>query len=127
MRLFALRHAKSSWRDGDLADIDRPLAPRGTRAAERIATLLAAHADPPRYALCSTARRTVETLAPILRRLELRCETSARLYLATPRVLWRSVAACGDADAPLLVVGHNPGLHEFVCELDGIPPPPGAY
>lgn len=119
MRLFVLRHAKSSWRDGGLADADRPLSPRGVRAAEQVAALLAAHPDPPRCALCSTARRTVDTLAPILRRLELRCETSARLYLATPRELWRSVSACGDAAAPLLVVGHNPGLHEFVCELVG--------
>ena len=31
--LFLLRHAKSSWDEPDLADHDRPLAPRGRRAA----------------------------------------------------------------------------------------------
>jgi phosphohistidine phosphatase len=54
-RLWLLRHAKSSWDDPGLPDPDRPLAPRGRRAAE----LLAAH-------LCSSSLRTRQTLAAIL-------------------------------------------------------------
>ncbi len=33
-RLWLLRHAKSSWDDPALADHDRPLAPRGRKAAQ---------------------------------------------------------------------------------------------
>ena len=36
MRLWLLRHAKSSWDDPDMEDVDRPLAPRGARAADRM-------------------------------------------------------------------------------------------
>ena len=36
-RLHILRHAKSSWDEPDLADHERPLAPRGEKAALRIA------------------------------------------------------------------------------------------
>ena len=35
-QLLLLRHAKSSWDDPSLADEDRPLAPRGRKAARRI-------------------------------------------------------------------------------------------
>ena len=40
-RLLLLRHAKSAWDDQRLADIDRPLAPRGHRAAQLIAEAIA--------------------------------------------------------------------------------------
>ena len=36
-RLFVLRHAKSSWDDPGLVDLERPLAPRGRLAVEALA------------------------------------------------------------------------------------------
>jgi phosphohistidine phosphatase SixA len=36
-RVYLLRHAKSSWKDGSLADRERPLAGRGRRAAKAVA------------------------------------------------------------------------------------------
>lgn len=44
-RLWLLRHAKSSWEDPGLPDPDRPLAPRGRRAAELLAAILPALGD----------------------------------------------------------------------------------
>jgi phosphohistidine phosphatase len=35
--LMLMRHAKSSWDQPGLADLDRPLAPRGRRAASLVA------------------------------------------------------------------------------------------
>ncbi len=38
--LLLLRHAKSSWDDPGLEDFDRPLAPRGEKAAPLMASYL---------------------------------------------------------------------------------------
>ena len=61
-RLLLLRHAKSSWDDAGLADHDRPLAKRGRRAAERVGAYLRTSDLLPDLVLCSSARRTQETL-----------------------------------------------------------------
>src|SRR5207249_2357579 len=57
-----LRHAKSSWDRADLADHDRPLAPRGQRATKRLAKHLRSAGISPALVLCSSAERARETL-----------------------------------------------------------------
>ena len=42
MRLWLLRHAKSSWHDPSVEDRDRPLVARGERAADRMRDYFAA-------------------------------------------------------------------------------------
>src|ERR1700730_9963575 len=61
-QLFVLRHAKSSWDEPGLDDHERPLAPRGRRATNLIAKYLASAQIEPALVLCSSARRTRETL-----------------------------------------------------------------
>src|SRR5215471_3225928 len=65
--LYLLRHAKSSWDDPALADHDRPLAPRGRKAAKRIGARLRSDETPVSLVLCSSAlraRETVDLVAP---------------------------------------------------------------
>ena len=62
-RLLLLRHAKSSWDDETVADYDRPLNGRGRSAVPTMGRHLAAHRLSPQKILCSSARRTRETLA----------------------------------------------------------------
>src|SRR5918996_5979084 len=64
-RLYLLRHAKSSWDDPTLADHDRPLAPRGRRAAKVMAKHLHRNGIAPELVLCSGSRRTRQTLKRI--------------------------------------------------------------
>src|ERR1700678_3149776 len=61
-RLFILRHAKSSWDDPGLHDHQRELAPRGQRAVQLLHAYVRAHKIEPSLVLCSSARRTRETL-----------------------------------------------------------------
>ena len=61
-RLLLLRHAKSDWGDPDLADIDRPLAPRGRRAAAVVGAYLREHALVPDLVVTSPSARTRETI-----------------------------------------------------------------
>jgi phosphohistidine phosphatase SixA len=64
-RLYLLRHAKSSWSDPSLADEERPLAPRGRKAARKMAKELRRREIRPMLVLCSDSRRPQETLEPI--------------------------------------------------------------
>ena len=61
-QLFILRHAKSSWDNPGLEDHERPLAPRGQRSCVVMSEHLRTHAIKPDLVLCSSARRTRETL-----------------------------------------------------------------
>ena len=61
-RLFLLRHAKSSWDDPGLDDHERPLAPRGRRAVMVLGEHLRDNGVRPVQVLCSSSRRTRETL-----------------------------------------------------------------
>ncbi|MCB0969484.1 MAG: histidine phosphatase family protein, partial [Ilumatobacter sp.] len=61
-RLVLVRHAKSSWDDETLDDHDRPLAPRGERALEKMRTHVADLELSRLLVLCSTAVRAEATL-----------------------------------------------------------------
>jgi len=115
--LLLLRHAKSSWNNPGQSDHDRPLTPRGRRAAELVGLYLAQRDNPPTLALCSTARRTQATLEPLLQRLDLPVESVRELYLADPDTLLAQLAQVDDRHDSVLVIGHNPGLHELALLL----------
>lgn len=113
-----LRHAKSSWEDPAAADHDRPLAPRGERAAVLVRDWLARSDVRPETALCSTARRAVMTLqaiAPALGDTETSFEEG--LYHAdAPRLIGR-LRDLPDPVRTALLVGHNPGLQDLALVL----------
>ena len=117
-RLLLIRHAKSSWDDPALADHERPLAPRGRKAAERIAEHLAGSDAKVDLVLCSSARRTRETLellAPVFGRAEVRVED--RLYGASAGDLTDRLRAVPEAVGSLALIGHNPGIQDLTVEL----------
>jgi phosphohistidine phosphatase len=64
--LYLLRHAKSDWGDPGLDDHDRPLAARGARAAAVVGVHFAQQGYRPSLVLCSSARRTRQTLESLL-------------------------------------------------------------
>ncbi|HEY5874729.1 MAG TPA: histidine phosphatase family protein, partial [Ilumatobacteraceae bacterium] len=82
--LLLLRHAKSAWNDPSLSDHDRPLAPRGETAVRRIRDHFVRAGYRPDVVLCSSARRTVDTLEGIRTALPKRTTigVSDELYLA---------------------------------------------
>ena len=118
-RLHILRHAKSSWDDPDLADHERPLAPRGERAAVLIAEHVRRQGIVPELVLCSTALRARQTLAALLPvvagDVEIRLEEA--LYGAGVEAVLGRLRAVDDVVGSVLVVGHNPMLHELALAL----------
>lgn len=119
--LHLLRHAKSSWGEPGLADHDRPLSDRGRRAASAMAAHLRRAGVAPDLVLCSSARRTVETLAAIRHSLPRTAgiETTPELYEAGASSLLDRLRAVPPAIATLMLIGHNPGLEVLAGQLAG--------
>ena len=123
--LHLLRHAKSSWDDPDQDDHDRPLAPRGARAARLMGRHLRARGFRPASILCSTARRAVDTLGIVLSQLDEAAPSvppvlyERGLYLAGDRILLERLRRMDDAAGDVLLVGHNPDIQNLALALAG--------
>jgi phosphohistidine phosphatase len=118
LTLHILRHAKSSWDDPGLADVDRPLAPRGRKAAKRLARVLDEEGVRPQLVLCSPAVRATQTLERVLPGLgSPELDIDERLYHAGADELLTRLRDIPDAVSEALVVGHNPGLAELCLLL----------
>lgn len=126
-QLLLLRHAKSSWDDPGLPDFERPLNPRGRAAAAAMRTAMAGLGLAPDQVLVSTAKRTLETLdalepwdeTPLV-------EPMDSLYLAPAAGLLRALQDVQPTVRSVLVIAHNPGLHELAVLLLGAPGPDSA-
>jgi phosphohistidine phosphatase len=114
--VYLLRHAKSSWNDPELADIDRPLAPRGRKAAKKMARYLRDHDVRPELVLCSPAARARETLAAIGEG-----EIRPELYGASAAELLGVIQGLPDDASSVLLVGHNPGMEDLAGAFAPLP------
>lgn len=119
--LYLLRHAKSSWKEAELADFDRPLNGRGRRACETIGGFLKDKEITFDLALSSPAVRARETIDLILRAAKLRPQLryDERIYEATPERLLDVVSQMENENKNVVLVGHNPGMQELLTLLTG--------
>jgi phosphohistidine phosphatase len=114
-QLYVLRHAKSSWDDPGLDDHDRPLAPRGRRAVDLLASHLRHAEIEPALVLCSSSRRTRETLAGV---------APTGVHLIEPELYGASAGSIlerlheVDPSTPsVMVIGHNPTMQILTLRL----------
>lgn len=119
-QLLLLRHAKSSWDDPALSDHARPLNARGRRAAVAMAGAFHGLGLAPEVVLVSSARRTLQTLEALvpLEGTPL-VEPMDELYLAPWRNLLGTLQRVPQTARSVLLVGHNPGLHDLATALAG--------
>jgi phosphohistidine phosphatase len=119
-QLLLLRHAKSSWDDANLSDHARPLNARGRRAAVAMGATMRDLGLVPDVILVSSARRTLQTLealepwadTPLV-------EPMDALYLAPASQLFDVLNGVAETARSVMVIGHNPGLHELALALVG--------
>jgi len=117
-QLLLLRHAKSSWDDAAMADRDRPLNKRGRRSAGAIRLAMREFGLIPDLILVSTAKRTMETMSalepwddtPLV-------EPMDDLYLASEGLLLATLHAVAETVRTVLLIGHNPGMHDLAVLL----------
>jgi phosphohistidine phosphatase len=120
--ILLLRHAKSSWSDGRLGDHERPLNARGERAARAMADHIARLEPRPELILCSTALRTRQTLAPVLKQLGVPSPPISLengLYLAPEAALLTQLRKLPEGVSTVLLVGHNDGIADLARALAG--------
>jgi phosphohistidine phosphatase len=122
-RLMLLRHAKTENDAPSGRDEDRRLDERGRKDAAEIGGFIASHPPFPDSALVSPAVRAHQTWelawAAMKDRVpELHVELVPNIYGADPGQLLQCIRDASAADPQrLLVVGHNPGMHELALAL----------
>jgi phosphohistidine phosphatase len=117
-QLHLLRHAKSSW-DDDADDHARPLNKRGREAARLIGESLPRAVGVLDLVLCSSAlraRQTAELALSMLKKTP-RVLFEDGLYLANADRLMERLRQVGEGVNSVMVIGHNPGLHELAVML----------
>ena len=119
--LLLMRHAKSSWKDSDLADHERPLNKRGKKDAPMMGHLVKEQKLVPQRIISSSAIRSRQTAESI-------AETSGfmgdivlldRLYMAEAEEYMDVLHQLPDDINQVMVIGHNPGLETLLQVLSG--------
>lgn len=120
---MVIRHAKSSWDDPSIADHDRPLSKRGRVALSRLCAHIETLALGPDVVMCSSSRRTRETLEGICPALgrQARVESDSALYCAGAEQLLTELRRLDSDVNTVFLIGHNPGVADLVDLLAAEP------
>lgn len=126
-RIFFIRHAKSSWADFNLSDIDRPLNKRGHRDAPFMAEKLSAIISAVDLIICSPARRAQETHTYFSSHIKSKeTQTLGHVYHAAEETLVDVIHDIDPSHGTALIFGHNPGfsmIHDRFSDdyIDNLP------
>jgi len=118
-RLLLFRHAQAERADPGVRDFERILTDLGRKDAGRIGAYMAGHSLIPDRVAVSPAARTRATwqFAAGAFRPQPAATPADALYDATPDAILAVIKATPDIAHTLLVIGHNPGLHEVALTL----------
>ena len=114
--LYLLRHAKSAWDKSNLPDFDRPLNKRGKENLVGLANLAAMLNPSPDLVLTSPSKRTLETTKGFCQGIPhlITIVEQSELYHASKEEILCRIHKVPEKIQSLLIVGHNPGLEEFI-------------
>lgn len=119
--LLLMRHGKSSWKDEELPDHERPLKKRGRKDTKRIAKEILKHNLKPDLLLSSTATRARETVEILTENLD--TQNPVRfvdtLYMGEPQDFIEALKDLNNDDNIVMIVAHNPGLEAYLQIVDG--------
>ena len=119
--LMLMRHGKSNWDGSWASDHERPLAPRGIRAASLMGRFLRENGHQPTIVVSSTATRAATTaqLAADGGHWNSEIVFEDRLYGSNPEIVFDIVRSLDPAYATVLLVGHNPTWEQTSSLLIG--------
>lgn len=115
-KLLIMRHAKSSWKDSNTSDHERPLKKRGLKDAAEIGKFLKHKELVPDKILSSDAVRAADTAAVVADKCGYKkdVEYTNRLYMAEGSTIMDLIHSQPDSIKTLLLIGHNPGMEALV-------------
>lgn len=119
--IYLLRHAKSSWKDESLSDIERPLNGRGKKAADTMGAFLKREKIQVDLVLSSSAVRARQTTERVLVSANIVTDVrfDERIYEAGVQRLVEIVRQIENGKKNVVLVGHNPGFEELLEWLTG--------
>lgn len=119
--ILLMRHGKSSWKESDLADHERPLNKRGLRDAPRMGMILCERELIPQQILSSTAVRARQTAEAVAQASEYTGEVTYldRLYMAEVEEYIETLRELPDTIERAMIIGHNPGIETLLQVLSG--------
>lgn len=120
-KLLLLRHAKSDKQDSGIADFDRPLNDRGTKAASLVGSFIGSKKIQPDLVISSPAERARQTamLATKAAGITADLRFDERIYEARAPQLLNVVMQIDESANLALLVGHNPGFEDLQSYLTG--------
>lgn len=124
--LIIVRHAKSSWDIPDTDDFSRPLNERGIRNAPEMARRLVLRELLPELILSSPAKRAISTARLFNEQFGKKDEMikmEASIYEADRQTLYRLISRQDPDLDRILIVGHNPGMSDFLnwlCDTEEV-------
>ncbi|MDH3646115.1 MAG: histidine phosphatase family protein [Gammaproteobacteria bacterium] len=119
-QIALMRHAKSSWDNAELADIDRPLNRRGLRDAPMMGQRLADMGFVADYIVTSPATRAAVTARTIAEKIGVSSSAiklEEDIYLADPVTLYQVMQQLDDSHQTVMLFGHNPGFTMLANEI----------
>lgn len=116
-----MRHAKSSWKDSNIPDHDRPLKKKGEKDAKAMGKMLKGKKLSPDVILCSSAERAKQTAALFKDAISFdgKIEFDDKLYMAEVSDLITAIKKAPKKAKSVMVIGHNPGLEALLQTLTG--------
>lgn len=116
--LYLLRHCNAAG-SGPGGDHSRPLNAKGRAAAAALGAYLAGNAKTPGAVLCSSAERALETWSLVAAQLQDPPEADVQraIYDADGSDIVMALRESGPGVASLMVLGHNPTLHQLAFSL----------
>jgi phosphohistidine phosphatase len=119
LRLHLLRHAKTEISSPTGEDFDRELMIKGIIQANMTGLFFQINAIEPKKILCSSAKRTVQTLDIVRHSFPVApVHLDAKLYLADRESLLEQIWKQKNSN-DMLLIGHNEGISNLASYLSG--------
>lgn len=117
--LTILRHAKTETGSASQEDHDRALTARGINASHIMGEYLSRKAQKFDLVICSTAVRARQTWQEMQQTFPIKVLTTfeKKMYLASGNEILNLLANVPEEVNSLLIIGHNPGLHQLALKL----------
>jgi len=119
-QVLLVRHAKSSWDDASLPDLDRPLNDRGDREAPEMAKRIRERKIELDALITSPAKRAKQTCRHFAKELDIKKKKIVEveeLYEAGIENFYHAIADLKDKWDGVAIFSHNPGITYFVNDL----------
>lgn len=118
--LYLIRHAKSSWDDAKVTDLDRPLNEKGHQDAKLMSAFLYSQNIIPDLMISSPANRALSTcnyFATAFGYYPTKILQHKDIYEALPNDLYKIIHQLENQLSTVLIFGHNPSISYFLDEF----------